>query len=141
MKNLLGDQITIGDKEGEISLATFTSAFEKFPSKIELEHYVNKRIADIISDDLSLEKDYEQKYTRYLKRKLSKNTIFSDVDSNEIEEKRFTYTLEKLKDMLNATVCPEEYQWQKEILKIILVLYPQYIRAFRETLLPKVNGH
>lgn len=50
----------------------------------------------------------------------------------EIEIVKYTIIYEKLARMLDNENSYSEIQWQKEILQIILLLYPKYISVFRE---------
>jgi hypothetical protein len=53
-------------------------------------------------------------------------------DFKEIEKEKYTKTLEKLKRMLSNQASYNEKQWQVEILQIMLLLFPKYIRVFSE---------
>ena len=139
ISDMINDKIVIGDNEGEISLQVLIACREKYPTKTELKHYTRSRIANIISEDILLEKNYDEKFRKYVQKRNSEKLI-SDTDLNSIQLESLTYISSKLNAMLSNPEKYVETKWQDEILKIILYLYPQYIAAFRESELPKVYG-
>ncbi|MDA8240610.1 MAG: DUF4263 domain-containing protein [Nitrospiraceae bacterium] len=83
-------------------------------------------------DFVETEVDGEQLFRRYVAKRITKRTknfrqIFRQA---EIEKYRFLH--DKLVVMLNSESTYSETVWQAEILQIILLLNPKYIKALRE---------
>ena len=136
----IGRKIIIGEDEGEISLSTLTLCRKKYPSETELRHYVLSRISGILSEDIPIEKDHDEAFRKYVqKRRIGKQ--ISDPDLNDIQLQSLVYIHKKLEYMLDTSERYKEREWQEEIQKIILFIYPQYIAAFRDTKLKKVHGY
>lgn len=130
---LANQQIVIGGNESNsIPENIFIDIINSLPNKTELEHYVNSRITNVLSQYLEKVKDSGNAFEKYLE----KRTKFKNVDSlksikiNEVE--KYSFILKKLKDMLENSTGFSESNWQSEILEIILLLYPKYIRCFSE---------
>lgn len=141
LSEIVGPNIVIGDKEGEISPAMLVSAYHKYPTQIELKRYVKKRVADVLIGEMDLSRDYEKSFQRYVEKRVGKTKVAISPDISILECEKYRYILNKLEGMLEAEGEYSETQWQVEIMKIILLLYPKYVCAFRETVLEKSFGH
>lgn len=131
LDGLIGKPIYIGgNNENAIPEATYRKLLENFPNTYELNRYASARIPSVISAFVETNDDYEQKYQNYLNQKHSKRggnplKIFADVELIKYES-----LLDKLTAMLGASESSyNEKQWQEEILQIILLLYPKYIKV------------
>lgn len=134
LDELIGKPIYIGgDNENAIPETTYRKLLKDFPNTYELNRYAFARISSVISAFVETKDDYEHKYQKYLNEKPSKKggnplKVFSSVELIKYES-----LLEKLTSMLGS---PEsaytEKQWQDEILQIILLLSPKYIKVFKE---------
>ena len=67
-----------------------------------------------------------------MNKKISEKGINLLEQFKEGELIKYETILQKLEDMLKSEVSYTEKQWQKEILQVILLLYPKYILAFEE---------
>ena len=124
-------EIFIGSHEdSNFPFASFERLVKSFPNSTELKHYANARIDLIIQEYLETEKNSEEIYQAYMNKKISFNdeNILSYFSSYETD--KYTKILSKLEDMLKNEDKYNEHQWQKEILQIIQLIYPKYIRAF-----------
>jgi hypothetical protein len=126
-------RIVIGGSESDaIPEAEYNRLISNFPSGLELKRYALARISSVVRDYVDTQVDAEQLFRRYVGRRLDKRAknfqkIFRDV---EIEKYRFLH--DKLITMLNSESGYTETAWQAEILQIILLLNPKYIKALRE---------
>ncbi len=95
--------------------------------------YVDARLSAVLRNYLDTAIDGKQKYIRYTNKKVSQKGI--DLTSIFLENDlaKHTAILEKLNKMLKDENTYNEKQWQKEIIQIILLLYPKYINVFQET--------
>lgn len=121
-----------GDGEEAIPESVFRDLLSKFPNTYELNSYASARISSVISSYIETKEDYEEKYQKYFNRKVSKEGIDLQHLFSNIEFEKYTTILEKLNYMLDNEISYNESQWQKEILQIILLLYPKYIHVFEE---------
>jgi hypothetical protein len=127
------DNIYIGnDEKANIPLEEFLQLINSFPTTYELNKYANARISTILREYIPLKNDDEKSYQSYMNKKISytgqslKNTF------DEFERQKYKIILKKLKDMLTKESEYKEAQWQKEILEIILLVFPKYIRVYEE---------
>lgn len=127
-------RIVIGGSESDaIPEADFNGLVNNFPSGFELKRYALARVSSVVRDFVETQVDAEQLFRRYVAKRLNKRTkkfrqIFKQA---EIEKYRFLHG--KLVAMLNSESTYNETAWQAEILQIILLLNPKYIKALRET--------
>jgi hypothetical protein len=119
-----------GQRNNSIPEVVFNKLLKSFPNDYEIDKYVRARVSSVISSFVDTKNDYEEKYHKYLNKKISKkganiNSLFS-----ESELIKYKGILEKLEDMLSSEDQYSELQWQRELSQIILFLYPQYIYIF-----------
>lgn len=130
-ERLANQQIIIGGYlDNSIPTEVFQNIIESLPTKTEIEHYVNSRITDVLSQYLEGVKDSGKLFEKYLERrnKIVHTNSISSIKAYESE--KYAFILSKLKTMLeNSDVIPEK-NWQNEILEIILLLFPKYIQCF-----------
>ncbi|PZD79162.1 Shedu immune nuclease family protein [Mesonia sp. K7] len=138
--NLINEDIYIGgDAENNIPIEDFDQLIQDFPTTYEKKVYAEARISSTIKNYFETTKDAETTFQNYLNKKPSKvgkklNKLFQ-----EYELLKYSTILEKLEGMLESENSYSETQWQKEILEIILLLYPKYIKAFQSSYI-KANG-
>ena len=123
-----------GDQSDSLPEEVFNSLLNKFPNSTELLKYVNARVCGVIKDYLNISDEAEIKFQNYLNKKLSKEVSTEQIDMpifiNNIEKHKYEFLYDKLRKMLLSEESYSEILWQAEILKIILLIYPKYIRAF-----------
>ena len=93
-------------------------------------------MSSIIQDYFSQPKDYIDAYNKYINKKQNKkfeNTKRKESKEEEIEASiykseidKYNFLKLKLKDMLKNTLEYSEQEWQIEISKIVLLLFPKY---------------
>lgn len=134
IENILSEDekvIRIGTKEDDnLPLDIFQKMINDFPTSTELDHYANMRVDIVIKDYLETNKNYEEKYKKYMNNKPSQigEDIYSLFDEYEVD--KYQKILDKLNLMLINEDKYNEDKWQKEILQIIRLIYPKYIAAF-----------
>lgn len=125
--------IHIGGKFPEnLPKEEFYRLIKDFPNATELKKYVLARVSSVLRDFFDTKTDGEEEYRKYMNRKPKANNdnLIGMFKDGEIEKYRILN--EKLEGMLARESSFTEDQWQDEILKIILLLYPKYIRVFKE---------
>lgn len=121
-----------GSHPNSIPELAFIEMLQNFPNSYELTRYVHARVDAAISSYLETKENYEEKYQRYMNKKVSKKgeNLYKLVATAEIA--KYTSLLRKLTAMLDDEVSYSESQWQEEILQIVLLIYPKYIHVFKE---------
>jgi hypothetical protein len=127
-----GDFYIGGDNENAFPEKEFRRLIKDFPNSYEVEKYVDARIGSILSNYFESASDSEEKYNRYLNKRKSKkgDNVYDNLKEGELI--KYEIILSKLENMLANEGLYNERQWQTEILQIILLLYPKYIRVFEK---------
>lgn len=134
IENLTRQDIYIGgNNPNTLPYEAFIQIVKDFPNSYEKRLYAEARVSTILRNYFEDIPDIETKFNRYLNKKVSKKGKQLSKIFQEYELEKHTTILEKLEDMLNNIGSYNEDQWQDEILEIILLLYPKYIRAFKST--------
>jgi hypothetical protein len=120
-----------GDMPDSIPEQDFDSLVRNFPREYELKRYVLARVSSVVRDFVDTKVDAEDLFRRYVNKRLKKKTkdIVGLFRQNEIRKYKFLH--EKLTAMLKAESGYSEAAWQAEILQIILLLNPKYIKALK----------
>lgn len=120
-----------GDLPDSIPEQDFDSMVRNFPRELELKRYVMARVGSVVRDFVDTEVDAEDLFRRYVNKRLKKKTkdILGLFRQDEIRKYKFLH--EKLSAMLKAESGYNEAAWQAEILQIILLLNPKYIKALK----------
>lgn len=121
-----------GDGPDSIPESSFHDLINNFPSGFELQRYVLARVSSVVREYVETEVDGQALFTRYVNKRLTKRTknFRQAFNAGELRKYRFLHT--KLVAMLNSENAYNETAWQTEILQIILLLNPKYIKAIRE---------
>jgi hypothetical protein len=110
-----------------------TSALAGGTPSYEKRLYASARIDAVLKNYFDTGVSAEEKFTKYLNKKSS---IIGNKLSEHLvqyEVKKYELILSKLENMLDSEQEYNEAQWQKEILEIVLLLYPKYIHVFENT--------
>lgn len=127
------ESLTIGgEQEGTLPAEVFGQLLKKFPNSYELDRYAKARISSIIRNHLPIENDFQIDYESYLNKKESHKGSQPLEVLAPYESEKFGELVEKMEQMLEHSSAYSEKQWQDEILQIVLLLFPRYIRAFKE---------
>lgn len=126
-------RIVVGGKEPDsIPEVSFDELIKNFPSGFELYRYALARVSSVVREYTETEVDGQSLLTRYVEKRLTKRTknFQQEFKQDELRKYRFLHT--KLTSMLGSENTYPESAWQAEILQIILLLNPKYIKAVRE---------
>lgn len=123
-------RIVIGGEEPDaIPVAEFERLISNFPTSHELKRYVLARISAVIREYSDTQIDAERLFRNYVSKRLNKRTRDIFGQFREGEERKYRYLFERLSTMLATEDSYPESTWQAEILQIILLLNPKYIKA------------
>ncbi|WP_010423905.1 Shedu immune nuclease family protein, partial [Anaerophaga thermohalophila] len=129
----IDESIYIGGKnETILPFDEFRKLIKSFPTTHEIKLYRAAKVTSIISNYFESVKDKETQYKTYVNNKSIK--IESNLKSafKESEILKYSTLLDKLRTMLNNEIKYSEDQWQSEILQLVLLIYPKYIKAIKE---------
>jgi hypothetical protein len=121
-----------GDNPKTIKEQEFRKILKEFPTKYEIKKYAEARLSFVLKNHFDNVTDAEDKYNKYMNRKTSTQGDNLLETLKEEELLKYNTISEKLDYMLTNETSYNEKQWQIEILQIILLLYPKYIKAFKE---------
>jgi len=122
-----------GDHEDAIPEDVFNQFIADFPNSTEVTKYARARIDSILGEYLNSPKDFKADFEKYRDKKRTWQGSLPRKALAPYEEDKFSALYEKLNEMLSRVTDYKEMQWQEEILQIVLLLFPRYIRAFRES--------
>jgi len=133
LEKLQPAEIYIGGKHhSNVSEEDFNSLVKSLPSDTEIDKYIVARTSAIFREYFPLKIDGEEKYNEYLNKKIKiKESRISNIFA-ETELEKFNLLLNRLEKMLDDKICYTEDQWQEEISQFILLIFPKYIKVFRE---------
>ena len=119
-----------GHQDGCISSDSYQRLLRKFPTSTEVNHYAGARVAACIREDIDTARDLEETYNQYMNRKVvaTGSKLLSIFAAAELA--KYQTILKRLRHMLASEHDYSEKQWQQEILSIIQLLHPKYIRVF-----------
>jgi hypothetical protein len=126
-------RIVVGGNEPDsIPEASFDDLIKNFPSGFELDRYALARVSAVVREYAETKVDGQLLFTRYVDKRISKKPKNFRQAFNQVELQKYRFLHTKLDAMLNSENSYGETAWQAEILQIILLLNPKYIKAVRE---------
>lgn len=130
----IGDILTVGGtEENSISEKDYKKILASLPNTYELNLYDQSRVFSTLKNYFPTNKDKLFQFNRYVENRKIENTEINQLDFAEIDIQRFSITLETLKEMLLNEDSYSEVEWQKQIIKIVQIIFPKYIIAVRES--------
>lgn len=131
LEDLANQQIIISnERENSIPEIEFQKIIKSLPTKTEIMYYKYSRITNVISQYLEGIKDYRKLYEKYREKRNQINKIRPFVQFNNYELDKYQAILKTLNEMLSESNLYNEKEWQIQILDVLLLLYPKYIRCF-----------
>lgn len=125
-----GDIVIGGDRENSLPFEAFYNLINSFPTTYEKRIYAQARISSILKNYFEKVKDVETVFKKYRNKQGSKEGIQLLSLFKEYEAEKYQTILDKLRMMLVDEDNYNETVWQKEIIDILLLLYPKYIAVF-----------
>lgn len=125
-----GAKIIIGgDRKNAIPEDVFRELLDRFPNSGELDRYASARVETIIGEHFDGMKSAREKYETYLsKRKSSVNDRpLAQDELLQAEIDKFVYVRDTIIAWLASAESYSERDWQKMIIKIILLIFPKYV--------------
>jgi hypothetical protein len=124
-----GDIVVGGEREGAIPLEVFRELLDRFPNSGELDRYANARVETIIGEFFDGMKSARDNYEAYLSRRKSSvsDTPLAQDELLQAEIDKFVYLRDTIQAWLAASASYSERDWQKMIVKVILLIFPKYV--------------
>ena len=141
------EQIIIGGAhQNAIPFEEFNELLRSFPNSTELDKYSSSRISRILRYYLQSMDDQERKLEVYMNRKkqalqtdaaeIIKHQKIPEREANKIwfrfEVQKYEFIRDQIKQMLEEHEAYTEKQWQYLMLDFILLIFPKYIKCFKE---------
>lgn len=127
------EDVYIGGKdEAAMPLEVFHKLIKSFPNSTETKKYALARVASLLKDHYEAEKDLQADYEKYLGRKQTLKKSNPNLRFSGYETQKFDELYDKLEYMLENYEQFTETNWQKEIVHILVLLFPKYIKVIRE---------
>ena len=121
-----------GEYQNNIPLSEFENLIKNFPNYYELQRYTSARLSVILRNYFDNVSDGEAKFEKYMRTKISiqGSNLLNQFQDSELA--KYKEIKDKLLTMLDEEDQYIEKQWQSEILQILQLLFPKYIRVFEE---------
>ena len=141
------EQIIIGGAhQNAIPFEEFNELLRSFPNSTELDRYASSRISRILRYYLQSMDDHERKLEVYMGRKnqphrtdaaeIIKHQKIPEREANKIwfrfEVQKYEFIRDQIKQMLEEYEAYTKKQWQYLMLDFILLIFPKYIKCFKE---------
>ena len=124
-----------GEFEDAIPTADFMGLIKTFPNSTEIQKYKEARIGTLINEYVNLKKDYQEEYESYIANKIVSRNINTFEKIKEFDLLKYEYLHNELTKMLSNIGhdrMPTENDWELKVKEFILLLFPQYIKAFTQ---------
>ena len=125
-----GVEIVIGgDREGSIPEDVFRELLDRFPNSRELDRYANARVETIIGEHFDGMRSARDQYETFLSKRKSSVTDAPLAQDHllQAEIDKFVYVRDTIFAWLRSADSYTERDWQKMIIKIILLIFPKYV--------------
>ena len=118
-----------GDREDSIPIEVFRELLDRFPNSGELDRYASARVETIIGEFFDGMKSARDNYEVYLSKR---NSSVSDRPLEQgpllqAEIDKFVYLRDTISAWLEKAETYSERDWQREIIKVILLIFPKYV--------------
>lgn len=125
-----GEDIFVGgNTEGSIPVEAFEKLLEKFPNTGEMNRYARARVEMVIGDYFDEMQSARENYEAYLDKQKStlSDKPLPQTALLQAEIDKYVYLRDTIEGWLKSEKHRTEHDWQKMILKIILLIFPKYI--------------
>lgn len=127
------ERIVIGGPEPDaIPTQEYERLISQFPTPHELRRYVQARVGTVVRQYTEPAIDAEALLNAYVDRRTTATAPDLEAPFRQFDVAKYASALQRLQAMLANEAGPSEAQWQLEIVEIILLLHPRYIKAFTE---------
>lgn len=127
------ERIVIGGPDPDaIPIAEYERLLKQFPTPHELRRYVQARVGTVVRQYTDPAVDAEALLNAYVDKRTAVTVPNLEDAFRQFDVAKYAFALDRLQAMLDNEAGSSEAQWQLEIVEIILLLNPRYIKAFTE---------
>ena len=127
------ERIVIGGPDPEaIPIPEYERLIKQFPTPHELRRYVQARVGTVVRQYTEPAIDAEALLNDYVDRRTTAIAPDLEAQFRQLDVRKYAFALQRLQAMLANELGTSEGQWQLQIVEIILLLNPRYIKAFTE---------
>lgn len=118
-----------GDREDCIPIDVFRELLDRFPNSGELDRYASARVETIIGEFFDGMKSARDNYEVYLSKRKSSvsDEPLEQQKLLQAEIDKFVYLRDTISAWLVNADAYSERDWQKMIIKVILLIFPKYV--------------
>jgi len=127
------ERIVIGGPAPDaIPIPEYERLIEQLPTPQELRRYVQARVSTVVRQYTEPAIDAEALLNAYVDKRTTATAPNLEAPFRQFDVAKYAFALDRLQAMLANENGTSEAQWQLEIVEIILLLNPRYIKAFTE---------
>ncbi|WP_428508891.1 Shedu immune nuclease family protein [Roseateles sp.] len=127
------ERIVIGGPAPDaIPIPEYERLLNQLPTPHELRRYVQARVSTVIRQYTEPVIDAEELLNAYVDKRTTATPPDIEAPFRQFDVAKYAFALDRLQAMLANETGTSEAQWQLEIVEIILLLNPRYIKAFTE---------
>ena len=127
------ERIVIGGPDPDaIPISEYERLLNQFPTSHELRRYVQARVDTVVRQYTEPAVDAEALLNAYVNKRTAVTVPNLEDDFRQFDIVKYGLALDRLQAMLANEAGTSEAQWQLEIVEIIQLLNPRYIKAFTE---------
>ena len=142
-----------GQRDCAIPECEYIAMINKLPNTEELHRYAQSRIEGVLSEYYPQTQESSMKLANYIKHRYKRSeTIYNHLHSQKIPDEaisdiqemdcaKMQFALDRMEELLAVADRYVERQWQGEIEKIILLLFPQYVAKVTHLQMPDTLDH
>ena len=132
-----------GERDDAISADEYLFLRRTLPSAHWTKRYAESQIERQLAVYYDVKGETEARFEKYLDRKraevkrlANRNAADRRRPVDEYELAKHEYVRDRIKELLAGAEPYSEDEWSKEIMKVILLLYPKYIQALYKVTIP-----
>lgn len=127
------ERIVIGGSDPDaIPMEEYERLVNQFPTPHELRRYVQARVSTVVRQYTEPTVDAEALLNAYVDKRTVSSVPNLEDAFRQFDVAKYAFALDRLRAMLDNEAGTSEAQWQLEIVEIIQLLNPRYIKAFTE---------
>jgi hypothetical protein len=127
------ERIVIGGPYPDaIPIREYERLLNQFPTPHELQRYVQARVGTVVRQYTEPAVDAEALLNAYVDKRTVASAPNLENPFRQYDVAKYGFALHRLQAMLANETATSETQWQLEIVEIIQLLNPRYIKAFTE---------
>lgn len=127
------ERIVIGGPDSDaIPIGEYERLLTQFPTPHELRRYVQARVGTVVRQYVEPAVDAEALLNAYVDKRTAATVPNLEDAFRQFDVAKYAFALDRLRAMLANEAGTSEAQWQLEIVEIVQLLNPRYIKAFTE---------